>query len=292
MMKKLRYLMEYALLLVFFAVCKLLPWRVASKMGATLLGSIGPHLAASRKARRHIEYALPDMAKGDVTNTVKAMWRNLGHILAEYPHLKTIATHHTHIDDPHHVLDRFRDDGQAGIMFGAHFSNWEVMPVAVLMQKDLALNPVYRAPNNPMVDRLLHRLRSMGKQLTPFDKSRKGMIGMARAMADGAHLGLLIDQKYNEGVEAQFFNRPAMTSTAFIELCQRYKAPLATGHLTRQHNGDYSLKIEDMIKVFDDDGTALPVEKIMAQAHMLIERWITQNPGQWLWLHRRWKDEG
>jgi len=32
------------------------------------------------------------------------------------------------------------------------------------------------------------------------------------------------------------------------------------------------------------------VDSVIARAHIFLEEWITQKPGQWLWLHRRWKD--
>jgi lauroyl/myristoyl acyltransferase len=27
------------------------------------------------------------------------------------------------------------------------------------------------------------------------------------------------------------------------------------------------------------------------EAHTILEGWITENPSQWLWVHKRWKAE-
>lgn len=279
--KQIRYKFEFLGLFLLLTFFRIFPWRLASRMGGAILGLIGPRLAASRKAKRNIAMALPDL---DTDSVVTGMWAHLGRVLAEYPHLKTIAANHTVIEDPHGVLDDLRDDGQPAILFSAHIGNWEVMPMTLLGQKNLTMHPVYRAPNNPDVDRLLHNYRTAGGQLTPYDKSHKGMIGLTRALTAGQHIGMLIDQKYNEGVEADFFGHPAMTSTAFIELCQRFDCPLVPGHIIRDGDG-FRLQILPPLD------TNRPVEDVLGEAHRLMEGWIRETPEQWLWLHRRWKDE-
>ena len=280
--KQIRYKTEFILLFLLLGLFRLMPWRMASKIGGNLLACLGPRLAASRKARRNIERALPEKSAEEVDSILTGMWWNLGALLAEYPHLQHIATHHTVIDDPHGILDQLREDDKPAILFGAHMGNWEVMPLSLLIQKNLATHPVYRAPNNPDVDRLLHRYRTAGGRLTPYDKSRKGMIGLTRAMASGDHIGMLVDQKYNEGVETDFFGHPAMTSTAFIELCQRFDCPLVPGHLIREENG---FRFHMMPAITLDR----PMEDILKETQSIIEGWIRNTPEQWLWLHRRWK---
>lgn len=284
-MKHIRYKIEYGVLFCILGLFKILPWRTASNSGGTILRVIGPRLAASRKARRNIERALPMKTKTEVDSILNGMWDNLGRLIAEYPHLPRLAQEHTDIHDPDGVLETLRDDGKPAILIGAHIGNWEILPLALLRQKNLVMHPVYRAPNNPYVDALLHRFRSHGGDLKPYDKSKRGMIGLSRAMAAGEHIGMLIDQKYNEGVEADFFGHPAMTATAFIDLCQRYDCPLVPGYAIRQPNGQFSFT---MMKPLD---LTQPKDVILKQAHHILEEWIKQTPEQWLWLHRRWKED-
>jgi KDO2-lipid IV(A) lauroyltransferase len=58
----------------------------------------------------------------------------------------------------------------------------------------------YRAPNNPLVSALVQRLRG---KLSPGGFLSKSADGARQALAllkAGAHIGMLVDQKQNEGI--------------------------------------------------------------------------------------------
>ena len=282
-MKHFRYWIEHLFLIILHGFCKILPWTLASTTLGGFAGFVGPKMAINRKAVRHIRAAL----KCDEVTAqpiAKGHWNNLGRVIAEYPHLKKIATHHVRFSGIEN-LERMRDDGIGGVLFGAHLSNWEVLPHALLHHLDLAMHPVYRAPNNPMVDQRLHHFRAPDGRLTPYAKSRQGMIGMVKALKNNEHLGLLIDQKYNEGVDAQFFGMKAKTGTAFIELAQKYDCPLVPLRCVRETNG-FLIEARPPLATKGRD-----VMDVLTDAHIILEDWIRQHPDQWLWLHRRWKNE-
>jgi Kdo2-lipid IVA lauroyltransferase/acyltransferase len=282
-MKKMRYIGEHLFLLILHGICRIMPWTWASKIFGITAACLGSRMAINRKAMRHIMAAL--VCNEEKARVIaKGHWNNLGRVMAEYPHLKTIATHHVTFRGLEHLI-RLRDDGKGGILFGAHLGNWEVIPHALLHHTGLAMHPVYRAPNNPYVDKRLHAYRAPKGSLTPYSKSRQGMVGMVKALKSGEHLGLLIDQKYNEGVEANFFGIPAMTGTAFIELAIKYDCPLVPIRCIRENNG---FIIEACTPIATKNREVMDV---LNDAHALLEKWIKQYPDQWLWLHRRWKNK-
>ncbi len=282
-MKKLKHSIEYTALLLIHGLSKLLPMSWASAMFGKIAEFLGTHMAINRKAIRHIEFAL--QCDNDTAQQIsKRHFNNLGRVMAEYPHLQKIATHHVEFRGIEH-LETLRDDNQCGILFGAHLGNWEVLPHALLHHVGLAMHPVYRAPNNPMVDKRLHHYRAPDGRLVPYSKSRQGMVGMVKALKAGEHLGLLIDQKYNEGTKANFFGMPAMTGTAFIDMAQKYECPLVPIRCIRE-------KDKFIIDVRPPLATkGRETMDVLNDAHALLEQWIREYPSQWLWLHRRWKQE-
>jgi KDO2-lipid IV(A) lauroyltransferase len=282
-MKRVRYRLEHYLLLAVHALCRILPWQIASKIFGSLAAMIGSRMAMNRKAVRHIKAALHVDDK-EAQAIAKDHWRNLGCVMAEFPNLDYIAKNNVRIQGIEY-LKALRDDGKAGILFGAHLGNWEVVPHALIHYIDLAAHPVYRAPNNPYVDARLHKYRSINGRLTPYPKSRKGMMGMVKALKNGEHLGLLIDQKYNEGISVPFFGMQARTGTAFIELAHKYQCPIVPLRCIREKNG-FCIDVAPPLSILNRD-----VEDILAEVHALLEGWIKEHPEQWLWVHRRWRPE-
>ncbi len=290
-MKNIRYIFESLALHLLFFLFRILPLDRASAFGGWIGRTIGPRLAASRKARHNIEKALPDKTTDEQTQILIGMWDNLGRIIAEYPHLEQIGRERVSLEGGD-ILKQLRDDGLPAILFGAHMANWEVAAAGFMIQCDLPVDLVYRAPNNPWVEKLLHNARSMGHQLKTYPKSKTGTRQLVRAMKDKRHVGILIDQKYNEGVPALFFNRPAMTSPAFIQLCQKFKCPLVPTYVERLGNrAQFKIRVLSPLELFDKNQTPVPVEDAIKTAHTYLEEWITKNPEQWLWLHRRWSSQ-
>ena len=98
-----------------------------------------------------------------------------------------------------------------------------------------------------------------------------------------------MDQKFNEGIEANFFNKPAMTNTIAIQLAQKYNCPLILARCERMEGCSFEISMHEPIQVFDANGNKRAIKEVVAEIHGILEDWITEKPSQWLWLHRRWK---
>src|SRR5258708_34142063 len=67
-----------------------LPLDVASALGGAVARAVGPRLGLSRRARRNLERAFPDMKPAEIEWVVRDMWDNLGRVAAGMPHLSRI----------------------------------------------------------------------------------------------------------------------------------------------------------------------------------------------------------
>lgn len=285
MTKNFKYLLEYFLLAFLFIVFRIMPISLASATGGLIGRVIGPKLAASRKAYRNISLALPEKNEEQKREIIRGMWENLGRVIAEYPHLKTIAEKYTTVEGLKH-LQSFEDN--ACVFLGAHIANWELYGVNSLIHLKKPIILTYRAPNNPYVAKLLNAARTLNGKIEALPKAASSGRHIINALKNKKSIGILIDQKYNEGLNIPFFNHGAMTNPVFVELAQRFDTPLIFVRIIRHNKYHCKIIIEPPIKTENGQKEKLDKETVMRAANEILEKHINEFPEQWLWLHRRW----
>lgn len=270
----------------FCALFRVLPLDAASALGGWIGRTVGPLLPGSRTAERNLARAFPELPAAARRGVVRAMWDNLGRVVAEYPHLPRIAAERVELVGGDR-LAAVRDDGKAGIFVSGHLANWEVLTVAARAH-GVPLSLVYRAPNNPVVGALLARLRGVAAA-DQIPKGKEGAKALIRVLMRGGHAGLLIDQKMNDGIPVRFFGRDAMTAPAAADLALRYDLPLVPVRTERLGGARFRITVCAALEP-PEGNRSVAARTLMERVNDLLEGWIRERPEQWLWLHRRWPD--
>jgi KDO2-lipid IV(A) lauroyltransferase len=283
--KRTAYFCQAALAHSIMGVFSLMPVSWASATGSGLARLIGPRLKATRYARTNLALALPGQAQR-TEHIIRDMWANIGRTLAEYPHLHELAEKRTELVGQE-ILDDLKERERPVVFFSGHLANWEIMN-AFLTLNGLQMDPVYRPPNNPYVRNMLDRYRSLNGAIDLIPKSEAGTRQLVKSLRAGRNIGILIDQKYNRGLSVPFFGREAMTSTAFIQLAWKYNCPLVPVRIERLTGPNFRLTLYEPIRADIAEGHDAEFQQKAARIHKMLEDWIRERPGQWLWLHRRW----
>ena len=273
-----------------FGAFGLLPLDWASAIGGALARTIGPRLAISKRARLNIRRALPELADHEIAKTIAQMWDNLGRVAAEYPHLRQIRVFEpggrveTHGFEH---MDRAVAAGRRMIIFSGHIANWEIGMLAAV-QYGVEVAQIYRAANNPLIDRMITRFRSIGGELIP-----KGTVAARRAIAvlrRGAHVTMLADQKMNDGIPVPFFGRPAMTASALAALALRFDCDVLPARVERLGGARFRLTVFPPLPLPSSGDHHADVATLMTRVNQTLEGWIRDRPQEWFWVHRRWPD--
>ncbi|MCK5168043.1 MAG: lauroyl acyltransferase, partial [Rhodospirillaceae bacterium] len=268
---------------VAMILLRLLPLDWASNIGGKTARFIGPHIkGATRTARKNIKAAFPEKTADEIEAIIKDVWENLGRTTAEFALIDKLAYRIT-IEGLEHLTNAGKD-GKPSLFFGAHMGNWE-LPLIIGGIHGVTINAFYRAPNNPLLLKVFSN-RHLAGELIP-----KGAPGAKRAFSllkKGQSLGILVDQKLNDGIAVPFFGRDAMTGTALAEFALRFDAPMVPIQCLRENGANFRLILHPPLEVKKTGEREKDVAAIMHNVNSILEGWIRENPGQWLWLHRRW----
>src|SRR4029079_7712946 len=167
--------------------------------------------------------------------------------------------------------------GRPAIIFGGHLGNWEIAALAA-GQYGLDVAQIYRAANNPLVDRMVARFRGTGSEFIP-----KGAVASRRALAAlrrGAHLTLLVDQKLGDGIPVPFFGRPAMTGPALALLALHFDCAVLPARVERLRGARFRLTIDPPLALPRSGNRAADVAALMAAVNRTLEAWIRERPEQ------------
>jgi len=311
--RRLRYALEGAVAHAFVALVRLLPVRAASALGGWLGRTIGPRVGVSRRAAANLAMIFPEKSEPERRAIVRGMWNNLGRTGFEYPHLRelweedlfdtiaaqgfgkmmkaaergepiTIHGQRIEIVGIDNAIRLYFEPGPH-IVFSGHLGNWEILPLFANML-GMDLDVIFRRPNNPYVDRLLIGMRGDHGGLVP-----KGVLGavLSRTTLErGGVLGLLADQKHNQGVAVPLFGRPAMTAPMVAKLALQYRCPVHGAWVRRLDGLKFRVTVEPALDIPDTGDHDADVAAILAQVNATYERWIRESPEQWMWVHRRW----
>ena len=286
------YFFEAIVAAIVFSFFRLMPMSWASETAGFTARFIGPHLSLHRKACQNISRAMPELKPEEVDGVAREMWDNLGRTIGEYPHIARFNVYAS--QSPVTIkgekwIDRLRDGGKVGIFITCHTGNWEIIPLCIT-QRGLPLDIVYREPNNPLVKWLVKLGRSStGGKLIP--KGPKGVPAILKSIKLKRHVGMLVDQKMNDGIPVPFFGIEAMTAPAVAQLAIKYDCPIIPGRIIRMKGTRFLLEVFPPFEIVNTGNRKADVAETMYRINLLFESWIREYPEQWLWVHNRWPDQ-
>lgn len=285
-MKKIRYIIEACLVYMLFAILRIIPLDWASAIGGWLARRLGVLHKADRIARANLAYTMPTLSQAEIDNIVKKMWDNLGRTMGEYPHLTSpkMARRMQIVGTEH--FETVRNSKKSCLFVAGHFANWELAPKSAGVC-NLPLVLIYRPANNGFVDAIIRKTRLHYAQ-SMFPKGRKGAVELIKAIKAGQPIGMLVDQKMNEGIPIPFMGVDAMTAPATAELALKYDLPIYMAEVVREKGANFTVIIHPPLKIETSGDKQKDVVQIMTDINQAFEQWVKNHPEQWFWVHRRW----
>jgi len=279
-----------------FAVPRALGARLAPRVGAAVARRLGPFTPAHRIAMENIAAAFPERDAAWHRRVAEEAWDNLGRVACEYVHLPSIWDL-TEARDPdaNIVVDdatyaRFaamRASPGPCLVFAAHLANWE-LPAVAAARHGLDAAVLYRTPNSrPVAETILRLRQGLMGELIPAGLAAPTKL--AKALQRGAVVGMVVDQRFGRGPVVDFLGRPAHANPLLANLARRFDPPVRGARAVRIEGSRFRLELTDPIPMPRDAEGLVDVAAATQAVNDVIAGWVREHPGQWLWMHRRWR---
>ena len=244
-----------------------------------------------RTALRNLELAYPESAPAWRERTMRDSYANLGRVLLALARTPRLTPGNIGDWIDYEGYEHFRqalEKGRGVLFLTAHLGNWE-LSVAAHALFGHPMRMLVRPLDNPLLDRLIASRRSLHGN-RPIDK-RQAAREALRALRANEAVGILADQHAagDDGELVDFFGRPARSTCSVALLAARTGA--RSSRVSRSGTRARPLRPEVLSAVANGCVGRPPIGRSRRRAarQQAIERAVRESPGQWLWMHRRWK---
>jgi len=275
------------------ALLGLLPRSAARGVGAGIGATAFRLLSRLRKTGlRNLELAYPQKTRAERLKILRDEYRSLGWQMAEFCQMSKYTPESATKFIRYEGLDNYlaaRARGNGVLVVTGHLGAWELSSFYhSLMGYPMSL--VIRRLDNPRVDALVNTIRTRhGNRVIHKDDFARGLI---TAMHAGETVGILMDTNMTppQGVFVPFFGIEACTASGLARVALRSGAAVLPGFLLWEESEQkYVLHFGEELELIRTGNAADDIVANTALFTAAIESTIRRYPGQWLWLHRRWK---
>jgi KDO2-lipid IV(A) lauroyltransferase len=253
------------------------------------------HVARIRRSvvDENLRTAFPHFSSQQRQAIALAMWEHLLLMVCEIAHAPRKihrANWRSHLSMPQMaMMTRRLLDRRPVVIISGHLGNFE-MGGYLLGLHGFPTHTIARTLDNSYLDRWINDFRAAtGQYMLPKHGSGEQITQLLRS---GGTLVLLGDQHAGEGAcWVDFFGKPASTHKAVALFTLAASAPTATGGVYR-----VGKPMSFQMRVLEVVDPAQP--KFHYGSVPLLTRWYTRcleelicsAPGQYWWLHRRWRE--
>ena len=287
-MNKFKYFFQFIIIILFFFLFKLLGLKYSNNLSGYIVSILGPFLRSNKISYQNIIQAYPDIDELTKKKIVKKMWFNYGRILSEYIFLKDFRIKKkfqnkiTVVNQS--VLDEIKLNKKPVIFISGHFNNFELMAMQI-EKSGIDLAAIYRPLNNFFLNPIMERIRKKYICKYQIKKGISGTKELLRYFKKDISIALMIDQRVSEGIESDFFNKKALTTTIPAQFVKKFNVEVVPVYIERSNTNNFKIEFSKPLRFSKDKN----ISDITLELNKILEKMILKNPDQWIWTHNRWK---
>ena len=274
-----------------------LPERLALLLGR-MMGRFWYYILPIRMnvAKKNIERCLgKDLPPAEIKTLLREVCENQAMFISEGLRLPAmtpqLALEKMNERPGWHHLEEAVARGKGVLFVTAHMGSYELL-TGCLPLAGIPTYVVYRDISMKSGSEFWMRVRTgMGLRPLPPRKARAQII---EALGSGGVVILASDQHMppHRGIVCEFLGQLASTMTATARFALDTNATIVLGHTFRNPNdpAKSTLSIEPIFELeAPHEDRDANIRHNTQRINDIMERWVRENPNQWLWHHRRFK---
>ena len=291
---KLQTFLEYSVARSVLAGFGRLPPPAAMLLGRSM-GKLAYAIAGDlrRTGKTNLRLAFPEKTEEERSRLLRECFDNLGRLLGFFSQFSTKSGEELKelitVEGLENLEAARVDRGNRLILFTGHIGAWELTSFGLSLV-DHPVSFLVRRLDNPRIEELVDRIRKrFGNETIDKLSAARSMLKILRS---GKTLGLLTDLNTldDEAIFIDFFGVPAATTFVVAKLAVRTNTPLVPVFAPwSEEKGKYLLVVEPPIPPECSGDEEADVRQLTIELTQRIENRIREYPGQWLWIHKRWK---
>jgi len=181
--------------------------------------------------------------------------------------------------------------GKGVILLGMHMGNWELITAYAKYTGLFMTAATSNVPDERINQLIINQRKLKNMEIMPRGtgmSSRK----LFRCLKNKNILILIIDQDTNvPSTWVPFFGIPAKTPVGAAVFALKTGASLVSYTVIRKNDGTFRLKFETL-GIFGRNHSSMEqdVYSVTRKINKHFEHRILENPQQWAWFHRRWRN--
>ena len=239
--------------------------------------------------QKNLKNSFPKYSLRDLIKIEKKFYRNFCDILVENLLLFTISENELKkrmvLLNPE-IFDTLYNKDKGAILIGAHYNNWEWMALSLALYAKQDVYTVYKPLNNKTINDIMLKARErFGANIVPMESFAKTVLKNKNRSTINLMLADQSPHKSKVDYYCTFLNQDTPVYLGPDKLVNAANLEFLFVEVNRLKRGYYQMKIVPL------KDKSIEENKSMTLLHVNhLEKIINDQPENWLWSHKRWKN--
>lgn len=242
-------------------------------------------------ALQNLKLAFPELSDQQRCHLARESMQNIGRTLIEYPKMTLLTQANVRqtfdIEGEEHLRAAIQSGGGA-ILLTLHLGNGDYA-VSALSQMGYPMHLITKEFRSKWLNDFWFGLRQ--KLGTKLIGARKTSYEILKALKGNGVVAFVLDQHMGPplGVKTKFFGQNVGTAVGLAVIVARTRVPVLGAYTVRRSDGRGLIVITPPIPWVDDADYDKTLQSMTQRYNDELEKFVRLYPGQWMWIHKRFK---